>query len=453
MERSGDAFATTGTLAPARVAVDPSQGVVLGAGEGAVTLTPTAVAPDASPPVVIGGDALVFANTAAASDTSLRPTALGVETFTQLRGDGAPETQSWKVTVGPGESLQRLDDGSVALLGQRIAPPDEATPPPTASPLPLPIVPDVIDLLTPDEPPPLPPPDPAAAPEPLSDEETQAITDADAQRDAAVAALVAAEQETRREALVVFSEPKAVDANGQGVAATLTADGDEITMTVDHRAPGVVHPVVADPTATAASAFGDFLRARCREAAGAVADLTGNDGTRFCALSKDQIDYCLRNAGGNVALCIRFFGDAEKALDLSEHLFTQSIFGAGNTKASTFNHAFWTALMVKSRGPDQAALEFAVLHEHGAFNSSDPERRLASLMDIHNDVIGWNFTRAPENKNHNEEYQCFWMAVKTLHGIKSRSMSDWRQRRGAWITDFNDSRRKVDFNGNNCSPA
>jgi len=71
---------------------------------------------------VVHGEAVAYANTATEADTIARPTAEGVETFTSLRSEEAPESFSWKLDLNGDEELRETSDGGVEII--------DATPPP-----------------------------------------------------------------------------------------------------------------------------------------------------------------------------------------------------------------------------------------------------------------------------------------------------------------------------------
>jgi hypothetical protein len=62
------------------------------------------------------GDAVIYANTGPNTDTAVRPTADGVETFEVVRDERSPNTFSWKIDLPGDETLQRTDDGGVKIV-------------------------------------------------------------------------------------------------------------------------------------------------------------------------------------------------------------------------------------------------------------------------------------------------------------------------------------------------
>jgi hypothetical protein len=84
--------------------------------EHAITVTP-AVTWSTAPSTP--DDQLFFAQTAPATDTLVRPTVDGVETFDQLRSPGAPERFAWHLDLAPGQRAVARDGGVVVVEGDR----------------------------------------------------------------------------------------------------------------------------------------------------------------------------------------------------------------------------------------------------------------------------------------------------------------------------------------------
>ena len=111
-------FAVAGMPGRAVIARDPSEGFSLATTAGRLNVTPEDVDYDATPPLVVaGGDAVISANTGAASDTLLRPESGGIETFTQIRGAEAPEEYSWTIELPGQEGLRLTPNGGAEVLG------------------------------------------------------------------------------------------------------------------------------------------------------------------------------------------------------------------------------------------------------------------------------------------------------------------------------------------------
>jgi hypothetical protein len=67
-------------------------------------------------PTLVNGVAAVYAGSAAETDTIVRPEPLGVTSLLQLRSAGAPTSFSWRVHISPSQSLEKLTNGSVAVV-------------------------------------------------------------------------------------------------------------------------------------------------------------------------------------------------------------------------------------------------------------------------------------------------------------------------------------------------
>lgn len=60
--------------------------------------------------------AAFYPNSAPDTDTLVRPTASGEVAIESLRGTSAPRTFSWKVGIPPGDVLQTLSNGGIAVV-------------------------------------------------------------------------------------------------------------------------------------------------------------------------------------------------------------------------------------------------------------------------------------------------------------------------------------------------
>jgi hypothetical protein len=95
------------------VAADPSDGFSLGPDPAhALHVTPLSEAPD--PAANLQGNEVFAAGTHQQTDTLLRPTTTGLETYEQLRGPGAPSVFSWRLDLRAGQ-LASLDDGVLTV--------------------------------------------------------------------------------------------------------------------------------------------------------------------------------------------------------------------------------------------------------------------------------------------------------------------------------------------------
>lgn len=109
-------LAVTGAAGPAEVARDASDGFGIATPAGTLSVTPVGVDSTATDAKVVAGQSAVYANTDPAADTVVRPTPLGIETFTQIRDAAAPETYSWRANLPGHQRLRRLPDGGVAVV-------------------------------------------------------------------------------------------------------------------------------------------------------------------------------------------------------------------------------------------------------------------------------------------------------------------------------------------------
>jgi len=108
-------YASTATLMPSTYgAVTPDYTV--GSGTGAACMAPSTISPGSLPPQVVRNTALEYANAAPSTDVILHPTPLGTQEIDQLRDASAPETMSYQVALQPGQYLQQLDSGSIAII-------------------------------------------------------------------------------------------------------------------------------------------------------------------------------------------------------------------------------------------------------------------------------------------------------------------------------------------------
>ncbi len=208
---------------------------------GELTLEPTEVSPAASGvPTIVNGTAAVTAETSAATDTVMRPDALGATTLLQLASSRAPTSFSWTVNVSPDEKLERLSDGAIAVV----------EPPPTADlegPLGEGLETELAGETTAPH-----------AEGPSDEEETggpsliEALPasphtttpfvepgahelhpqDTEASYEAGATALSNAETEAEGTTLMVIEAPTVVDASGESVSAALSVDGDTVTLTL-----------------------------------------------------------------------------------------------------------------------------------------------------------------------------------------------------------------------------
>lgn len=295
-----DGFVSTGTEVTSRLPQQPEDAITLRTQSGLLSLTPLDVNPAATDGDAVNGDSVVWANTAKDTDTIVRPTPSGIESYTSIRDDTSPETTSWRVGLTGDETLRKNEDGTISVLDTD---PDVDT---SSLPANRPArkdelegakaigqIDETVTMPDPDaaaaadaavgragvkrseEPPVGEGPQPPSAPQPEAPRErpssehladTAAEVDQKAE-DEALAGLEASRQEaatTDRQAAAAneaedraildaptevarIGAPVALDAEGRTVPIELDASGDTLTMTVDHHDAGVTYPVVADP--------------------------------------------------------------------------------------------------------------------------------------------------------------------------------------------------------------
>jgi hypothetical protein len=240
-----------GGLATGTIATTAADGFSLDANWGRLQITPLDVAGNASDASVVN-DAAIFANTAPGADTVIRPTALGIATYTQIRERSAPQTYSWRVDLSGGQHLKTLSDGGVAIIASTKPMVDSSSDPNVAD-----VAASAPDASSTD---PAGGADQAASS--LGDPTdtgtgiaqstddglapTQA-SDTQAQLSGSKAELASAAAETPGWLVAVVQPPVATDAAGNRIPTTLQANGDTITLTVDHVDAQATYPVLADP--------------------------------------------------------------------------------------------------------------------------------------------------------------------------------------------------------------
>jgi hypothetical protein len=278
---SGEELASTGSLTGSTVSKDTPGEFAVDTVAGELALAPVGVSPAASAPTVVNGTAALFANSWVATDTIVRPSALGAISLLQLRSLQAPTSFSWDVGLGVGERLQQLPDGSVAVVSARPglalggaggasvpessteassqpeseragepedAPeggPSEPEPDRSAEEAPLASLPAAQTST---------PPAQQTTPGELRPQETQA------QYATAMGAAAAAETQTGGRTLMVIEPPQVTDAHGNRVTGSLSVFGNTLTMTVAPSAT-TAFPVIAATAVDASSSNATSNRA------------------------------------------------------------------------------------------------------------------------------------------------------------------------------------------------
>lgn len=181
-----------------------------------VCFAPAQVGDKASSPTSpIAGTTSLYANASPGIDLAIRPALVGAESFMQVREPTASQEFSWNVGLQPGQQLQQLSDGSVAIV-MPIEGPDDSTP--ETDPL---------------------------APQPSIAERRQAIKNTQLQQQQAADVLDRALRTNPHEIIAVLPRPWAYDAQDRSVATSLTVSGSRLTMRIEHSPLSSTYPVVA----------------------------------------------------------------------------------------------------------------------------------------------------------------------------------------------------------------
>jgi hypothetical protein len=115
-------------------------------------------------------------------------------------------------------------------------------------------------------------------------------------------------------------------------------------------------------------------------------------------------------------LCLDFSGDRQTAETLAKRLFSGRPGTLEGTKANAFQHAYWTALMTHSAWLSEGSrhdegLIFSRVHEYNDDNQpqwedrSNGVKRVNSLMDLHNNHIGYELVNEAQG-GREEEHIC-----------------------------------------------
>lgn len=233
--------------------------------DGELSVKPLETSPHATTlPTLVNGAVALFANTWPATDTIVRPDALGATMLLQMRSHEAPRSCSWEVGLGAGEQLRQLPDGSVAVVSVSEEPLGEPEasrePEPHESGEPLPETPteqaerehreaEPETEARVEPPPPAPTSSTQAAEVPPGQLEPQ---NTQAQYEDATAAMRSAETATGDLVLMVIKPPDVLDAHGHAVSASLSVIANTITLTVKPTE-AIIFPILAELTVAAPS--------------------------------------------------------------------------------------------------------------------------------------------------------------------------------------------------------
>ncbi len=113
----GESLAATSALTSSSTSKETPGEFAVNTPAGELSLQPINTAPNAAKtPTIVNGAAAMFAQTATATDTIVRPDALGATTLLQLRSSEAPTSFSWEVGLGPNQKLEKLSNGDIAVV-------------------------------------------------------------------------------------------------------------------------------------------------------------------------------------------------------------------------------------------------------------------------------------------------------------------------------------------------
>lgn len=219
-----------GNNTSATVSTGASGAFSIGTGSESVCLSPTSTTVAAGAGIVVNGNAVVFPNTAASTNTLLRPTAFGLEAFVQLTDATAPNTTTWNVALQPTQRLEAIGSHTVAVVDTALTA-DSDSPDPTG-----PATADAVVMNT------------AANPSNGSN-----VTDTQAQMAGQAQLLAAADTVvTDGQVVELLSAASAVDANGREVPTNFTADPSArtVSVAVNTSGGGFAYPITVDPAAT-----------------------------------------------------------------------------------------------------------------------------------------------------------------------------------------------------------
>ncbi|MFN8160588.1 MAG: hypothetical protein U0R52_06025 [Solirubrobacterales bacterium] len=368
---------------------------------------------------VTNGDAIVYANTAAYTDTIVRPTAAGTTVVEELRSSSAPRSFSWRVRLSPTQRIEKLTDGSLAIADS-----------------------SGIDF-APREVPSL----------PAGSESSSSIGDVAAQQSVGDRTLVSANNQIDGQIDAVVRVPQVVAPNGSTSSASLSGEGTAVvTATVPSTAwpaKALIVPMIAAPDeiAICAQAFADAPQLYSNgcsnegdpletnepdsqvdpQAEGSVIESMSDDpelsslvaeseqrinvlarattSTSYDDLNAAEKAFCTQDFGTAVA-CAFFNDDKERAEQAQGYLFNVGKTGADNTKANAFRHAFWVAAMVDSAPKDPLALDYSYAHEYDDRTSKKAKFRKRSQMDRLNNITGFKYAHYLSDKDdrHNCEH-------------------------------------------------
>ncbi len=114
---SGESLSGTTALTTSSVSKETPGEFAVNTPAGELSFQPVNSAPNATKtPTIVNGATAVFAGTSNATDTIVRPDALGATTLLQLHSSAAPTSFSWEIGIGPDQRLEKLSNGDIAVV-------------------------------------------------------------------------------------------------------------------------------------------------------------------------------------------------------------------------------------------------------------------------------------------------------------------------------------------------
>lgn len=376
------------------VASEPAGSFTVGQ---AICMAPLHTTSAESVPATPNGAAAVYANSAPATDTVIRPNVAGTTIIQNIRGPQAPDEFAWEIGLHPGEELRYLEDGAVVVVQPDGVNVDDVD----TSEIPIP---------------------------------SGGLEDVESQIALAQAELGEANNEIDGEVVAVISPPVAIGDNGKTVSALLNIGPvNVVTATLppntiaDLEAMIIAANAPWEPEALCAQAFwvnpslyaegcsdpydpdltqptspppgeefrisdlrfpGDSAMESDWQGAlsGAGASVSAAGGAQNA--SKWDKEWCYSDPQRTYA-CIFFNRDRYLAAGTEYGLFNVP---SDDTKANAFRHAFWTALMVgEDEVTDAMAIDFVMNHERGQEASKNWRHNYKAGMDILNNLVGYRF--------------------------------------------------------------
>ncbi len=270
---SGELLSSQSTLTGSTISKESPGEFAVSTPSGEVSLEPSGLAADAAKlPTIVNASAAVFAGAYNATDIVVRPEPRGASTLLQLRSAAAPRAYSWRLHVAPGQRLERLSGGSVALIeggegtgasgteeGEQVLPGTPSTPTspsgehgvggeaadserehalPEQGPTEVPPAPVVST------------PETTPRPGELHPQETEP------EFEAAGTALATAQAQASGTVLLVMAPPTVKDAAGGEVPASLSANDETVTLTISP-AEQASYPLTAETAVSSTGSEGE----------------------------------------------------------------------------------------------------------------------------------------------------------------------------------------------------